>query len=97
MNRTDEQRKKTWAIIGEVVKQHFTWDGFLFDEYEWEQFFTALVRHEKVVSNPNQKGGKIIIGCREKQLTMEESSKMITLMEVFCAENGVALHEIEAR
>jgi len=89
MKRTDSQRKQIWAMIDDIVNSHIVWSGQQFTNHEWEQIFTALVRHQKMVDNPNEEGSKIILGCREKELTVEEASEMILLMEVFGNEHGV--------
>ena len=91
--RTEQQRIRIWATIDEVVGAHITINGTAYNKYQWEQIFTGLVRHQQMVENPNEKGSLIVLSCREKELTKDEASIMISLMEVFCAENGVKLHD----
>lgn len=90
--RTLDQNSKFWAMLGDISTQ-VKWHGIKLKSADWRLIFLdALKRELRVV--PNLDGtGFVNLGRSSSDLSKEEMSDLISLMEAWGAENGVVFHD----
>jgi|694.fasta_scaffold15168_2 hypothetical protein len=87
--RTLPQNDRMWAMLTEVSTQ-LAWHGQKLTPDDWKDLFMGALRKERLV--PGINGGLTSIGMRTSDLTKEEMSDLIELIDVFAAEHGVTLN-----
>lgn len=95
MTRVEFSEKKTsgtqndrmWLILEKV--SNLEWHGQRYNEAEWKDYFMHAYRGEKWM--PFEEGGMIPIGRSTSKLSKAEFSELMTLMEAFCARQGISL------
>ncbi len=90
--RSAEQNDRMWLILGKVSK--LDWHGQRYTEAEWKDYFMHALRGEKWM--PLEDGGMVPIGRSTSKLSKAEFSELMTLMEAFCARQGINLPWVEA-
>ncbi len=86
------QNKRLWATLEEIAKQH-KHNGLTLTPEDYKVLFMdALWRETRMV--PNLDGnGMVALGRSSSSLTKAEMNDLLTLMEAWCAQNGVNLHD----
>lgn len=87
--RTLPQNDRMWAMLTEVSTQ-LAWHGQRLTPEDWKDLFMGALRKERLV--PGINGGLTSIGMRTSDLTKEEMSDLIELINVFAAEHGITLN-----
>ncbi len=92
--RTLDQNSRMWAMLSEVASQ-VKWHGIKLTADDFKLLFLdALKRELRMV--PNLDGnGFVALGRSSSDLTIEEMTDMMTLIEKFGAERGVVFHDGE--
>ena len=94
--RSQAQNARFHAMIGDIVKSGFRWDGYLLEAWEWKLLFLDLLWREqramgqRVVRSLDL-SGPVHLSKTTADLTREEADNFITLIEKFCAENSIEL------
>lgn len=89
--RTLDQNSKLWPMLGDISKQ-VDWYGHKLSDEEWKDFFTAILKQQKVVPNMDS-SGFIAVGGRTSKMGKKLFSEMIELMYAFGAEHDVVWSE----
>lgn len=86
--RSVPQSDKMWAMLGEVSAQ-VQWHGLWLDSEDWKLVFLAALKRELRMV-PNLDGnGFVQLGRSSSELTKDEMSDLIALIEAFGAKRGV--------
>jgi hypothetical protein len=89
--RSPEQSNLMWARLNDIAEQ-VTWHGQRLEPVDWKDMFTAGLRRARVV--PNIDGdGFVQLGLHTSDLTKEEMSNLLDLMDAFAAQHGVTFKE----
>lgn len=89
--RSPEQSNLMWARLNDIAAQ-VTWHGQKLEQADWKDMFTAGLRRARVV--PNIDGdGFVQLGLHTSDLTKEEMSNLLDLMDAFAANHGVTFKE----
>lgn len=90
--RTLPMNARMWAMLTDVSRQA-THAGQKFTPNDWKTIFTAALRRELRMV-PNLTGdGMVLLGERTSEMTKEEHSDLMTLIEAWGAENGVTFSD----
>ena len=85
--RSLEQNALLWSRLTEVSRQ-VVWYGQNLTPEDWKDVFTASLRKARVV--PGIDGGSFVpLGMRTSDMTKEEMTALLDLIEAFGAERGV--------
>jgi len=85
--RSLDQNSKLWAMLTDISKQ-VDWYGHKLSPEDWKQVFTASLRKAFVV--PDLDGtGFVMLGLRTSDMSKEEMSNLLELINAFAAERGV--------
>ena len=88
---TLEQNSKMWPMLQDIARQ-VCWCEFWMTDEEWKDFFTAILKGQKIVPNMD-KSGFIAVGGRTSQMGKKEFIDLIDLMYAFGAEHDVRWSE----
>jgi hypothetical protein len=88
--RSLDQNARMWAMLGEVSKR-VDWYGKKLTPDAWKCVFSAGLRKSEVV--PGLHGDFVVIGQSTSSLTIKEMGDLMTLMEAFMAERGMAFSD----
>lgn len=91
--RTLAQNDRLWPCLEEIAAQK-DWplgSGIKRTEYFWKDLFTAALTAHEIV--PGLEGGWVGVGKHTSEYSVEEMSDLLTLMEAWCAANGVTLKD----
>lgn len=92
--RTTDQNAKMWAMLTDVAMQ-VDWYGQKLTPDDWKDVFTASLRKVRVV--PGLDAGTFVpLGMRTSDMTKQEFSDLLELINAFGAERGVQFHDAEA-
>ena len=92
--RTTDQNAKMWAMLTDVATQ-VEWYGQKITPDDWKDVFTASLRKVRVV--PGLDAGTFVpLGMRTSDMTKQEFSDLLELINAFGAERGVQFHDPEA-
>ena len=94
--RTLDQNSRMWACLTEIATQ-VEWYGQKLSADDWKDVFTASLRKARVV--PGLDAGTFVpLGMRSSDLSKQEFSDLLELINAFAAERGVIFaNEAEAR
>ena len=88
--RSDEQNDRMWSMLGDIAKVG-TINGKQFKPEAWKVIFMQAIGKESGFL-PTLDGESFFpSGFKSSDLTVREMSDLQTFMEVWAAENGVAL------
>lgn len=88
--RSDEQNDRMWAMLGDIAKVG-TINGKRFKPEAWKVIFMQAIGKESGFL-PTLDGESFFpSGFKSSDLTVREMSDLQTFMEVWAAENGIAL------
>jgi hypothetical protein len=89
--RSPEQSNLMWARLNDIATQ-VKWHGQELEPVDWKDMFTAGLRRARIV--PNIDGdGFVQLGLHTSDLTKEEMSNLLDLMDAFAAQHGVTFKE----
>ena len=90
--RSLEQNKIMWARLGEIARQ-VDWYGDKLTDEDWKDVFSASLKKARIV--PGIDGGFVQLGLHTSELSKEEMSNLLDLIDAFAAEHGVTFKETE--
>lgn len=88
--RTIPQNDRLWVLLT-IVADNLVWHGQKYTPEEWKDYFMHALRGEKWM--PFEDGGMIPIGRSTSALSKEEHGDLQTLIEAFCARQGIDIGE----
>ena len=89
--RSLPQNDLMWSRLTEI-SQKIEWHGQKLNPSDWKDMFTAALRKARVV--PNLDGdGFVLLGLHTSDMTKEEMTSLLDLMDAFAAERGVTFRE----
>ena len=91
--RSDEQSAKMWAIIADIMRQKPDWFGPGLDKDDIKQVFMSGLFKELRMARSIDNDGYVPLARRSSKLSWREMGELLSLMESWCARNGVALME----
>lgn len=85
--RSTDQNARLWAFLDDIAAQK-EWAGKKRTSEAWKDLFSAALRGQEMV--PNLDGdGFVAFGARTSEMTFEEMSDLLQLIETWGAQNGV--------
>lgn len=95
-NRTLEQNSKMWAMLAELEEQVPKYHGVEMTKEKYKDLFTGSLKGCEFV--PAVGGyGMVGIGGSSSKLSTAQMADLITMIEMFGAENGVVFKDQVAR
>lgn len=89
--RSLPQNDRLWAALTEISQQ-VEWYGQKLSAEDWKDMFTASLRKARVV--PGLDAGSFVpLGMRTSDMSKQEFSDLLELINVFAAQQGVLLKE----
>lgn len=92
--RTLPQNDRMWAHLTDIARQR-EHAGFKLNAADWKMLFLQQLDSELRVI-PSLDGKTLVSLSRSSELTVEEMTGMITLIEAYAAEHGVVLGDTSA-
>lgn len=90
--RSLDQNSRMWAMLTDVATQ-LPWHGIKLTPDDWKLIFLdGLDREVRMVPNLNG-NGFVSLGRSSSDLSKDEMSDLMTLIEAFGAERGVVFHD----
>lgn len=91
VKRSLPQNDLMWSRLTEIAVQ-VDWHGQKLAPGDWKDMFTAALRKARVV--PNLDGdGFVLLGLRTSDMSKEEMTNLLDLIDAFAAERGITFHE----
>jgi len=88
--RSLDQNSRMWACLTQIA-QEVEWYGQKLTADDWKDVFTAALRKARVV--PGLDAGTFVpLGMRSSDLSKQEFSDLLELINAFAAERGVIFH-----
>jgi hypothetical protein len=91
--RSLEANAKLWACLTEVAQQ-VEWYGQKLSPEDWKDVFTASLRRARVVPGIDA-GSFVPLGMRTSDMTKQEFSDLLELINAFAAERGVVFRDTD--
>lgn len=92
--RTHEQNERMWALLTDIATQ-VEWDGARRTTSEWKDLFMDwLPRELRTLSALDGSGRQVPLGRSTSDLSKQEMSDLMTLIEMFGARHGVNFNEV---
>lgn len=92
--RSVPQNDLLWARLTEIA-ENVVWYGQKLTPDDWKDIFTASLRKARVV--PGLDAGSFVpLGMRTSDMSKEEMTALLDLIDAFAAERGVEFHEAAA-
>jgi len=89
--RSLPQNDRLWAALTEISQQ-VEWYGQKLSAEDWKDMFTASLRKARVV--PGLDAGSFVpLGMRTSDMSKQEFSDLLELINAFAAQQGVLLKE----
>lgn len=76
-----------WARLADISRQ-VDWYGAKLTPEDWKDLFTASLRKSRVVPGI-EPGTFVVLGLRTSDMSKEEFSNLLALIDAFAAERGV--------
>jgi hypothetical protein len=95
--RSDEQNKRLWAMISEIMRQKPGWFGPNLDADDIKQVFLASLFKELRMARNADGDGYVPLVRRSSRLSWREFGELLTLIEAWGARHGVVFHEPEEK
>ncbi len=89
--RTTDQNALMWARLTEISRQ-VVWYGQKLSADDWKDVFTASLRRARVVPGLDA-GTYVPLGMRTSDMTKQEFSDLLELINAFAAEHNVTFEE----
>lgn len=84
--RSTDQNARLWAFLDDIAAQK-GWEGKKRTSEAWKDLFTAALRTQEIVRG--LEGGIVALGARTSEMSPEEMSDLLQLIETWGAQNGV--------
>ena len=94
IKRSLDQNSLLWARLTDVAKQ-VEWYGQKLAPEDWKDMFTASLRKARVVPGLDP-GGFVLLGLHTSNMSTEEMTNLLDLIDAFAAEHCVVWHWEEA-
>lgn len=92
--RSVPQNDLMWSRLTEI-SQNVVWYGQKLTPDDWKDVFTASLRKARVV--PGLDAGSFVpLGMRTSDMSKEEMTALLDLIDAFAAEHNVEFHEAAA-
>jgi hypothetical protein len=92
--RSVPQNDLMWSRLTEI-SENVVWYGQKLSPDDWKDVFTASLRKARVV--PGLDAGSFVpLGMRTSDMSKEEMTALLDLIDAFAAERGVEFHEAAA-
>lgn len=92
--RSPDQNALLWARLGEISRG-VVWYGQKLSAEDWKDVMTASLRKARVV--PGLDAGSFVpLGMRTSDMTKDEMTALLDLIDAFAAEQGVTFDEVAA-
>jgi hypothetical protein len=92
--RSVPQNDLMWSRLTEI-SQNVVWYGQKLSPDDWKDVFTASLRKARVV--PGLDAGSFVpLGMRTSDMSKEEMTALLDLIDAFAAEHNVEFHEAAA-
>lgn len=89
--RSLDQNKRLWSCLSEIARS-VEWYGQKLTAEDWKDIFSASLRRARVV--PGLDAGSFVpLGMRTSDMTKQEMSDLLELINAFAAERGVVFQE----
>ena len=85
--RSTDQNRRLWAFLDDIAAQK-TWEGKKRTSDAWKDLFSAALKTQEIVRG--LEGGIVALGARTSEMSPEEMSDLLALIEAWGAQNGVA-------
>lgn len=90
--RSVDQNSRMWAMLTDIATQ-LQWHGMRLDTSDWKLVFLEALKRE-IRAVPNIDGtGFVNIGASSSDLSKEEMTDLIALMEAFGTQHGVTFND----
>lgn len=89
--RSLPQNDRLWAALTEISQQ-VEWYGQKLSAEDWKDMFTASLRKARVVPGIDA-GSFVPLGMRTSDMSKQEFSDLLELINAFAAQQGVLLKE----
>lgn len=91
--RTIEQNDLMWARLTQLSVQ-LIWHGRRYSPDDWKDYMMHALRKGRWM--PDEDGGQVPVGLSTSDLSKEEFSDLLDLIDAFAARHGVRFDEPEA-
>lgn len=91
--RSHEQNNLLWQRLTEIAHQ-VDWYGQKLSAEDWKDVFSASLRRARVVPGIDA-GSFVPLGMRTSDMTKQEFSDLLNLIEAFGVERGVHFRDLE--
>lgn len=92
--RSVPQNERMWALLTDIATQ-VEWDGAKRPTSEWKDLFMDwLPRELRTLSALDGSGRQVPLGRSTSDLSKQEMSDLMTLIEMFGARHGVKFNEV---
>lgn len=91
--RSVDQNALLWAHLTDIASQA-EWHGQKMPADDWKDLFMGALKQHRLV--PGIEGGFTPIGFRSSDLSKEEFSDLLELIQAFAAKHNITLHEPKA-
>jgi len=89
--RTLDQNARLWACLTEIARK-VEWHGMKLPADDWKDIFTAALRKHRFV--PGLEENTVVpLGMRTSDMTKQEFSDLLELINAFAAEHGVEFQD----
>jgi hypothetical protein len=85
--RTIPQNARLWLMLTAISR--LDWHGHRYSPEAWKDYFMHALSGSRWM--PGEDGGMVPIGRSTSNLSVDEFGDLMTLIEAFCARQGVAL------
>lgn len=84
--RSLPQNDTMWLWLTRISEQ-LEWKGQRYSPEDWKDYLMHSLRRARWM--PDEEGGMVPIGMRTSDLSKEEMSDLLEVIQVFCAKHGV--------
>lgn len=92
--RSHPQNDRLWAFLDDVALQK-EWDGKKRSSEAWKDLFTASLKTQEIVRGLD--GGIVALGARTSEMSPQEMSDLLQLIETWGVQNGVVFRDQPGR
>ena len=84
--RSTDQNRRLWAFLDDIAAQK-TWEGKKRTSDAWKDLFSAALKTQEIVRG--LEGGIVALGARTSEMSPEEMSDLLQLIETWGVQNQV--------
>ena len=84
--RSTLSNARLWAFLDDIAAQK-QWNGKAYPSEAWKDLFSACLRQQEIV--PGLEGGIVALGARTSEMSPEEMSDLLQLIETWGTQNNV--------